>query len=483
MTTRCVTGLVLAAFMLGGGAAAQDTVTVPLGTTGEGAPFSTRQPSLALSPLIALEGEFGAIGEVKWFAGTYAPSGYAFADGQLLSIASNQVLFSRIGTTFGGDGRSTFALPDLRARSAIGFGGSFALGDVVGQPETTLTEANLPPHDHGTATGPSSTTGSAAPFDNRQQSVALSFEIAANGIYPSQNAQPPGGGDQPSGGNALSDAFIASIGMFADADRFQSRLAFSAADGSVLPIAQNTALFSLIGSTYGGDGRTNFQLPDTRDRVIVGTGNGAGLSVRQLGATGGTAFETLTLGQMPFHSHDDPDFGTTDGAGGALAVNNLEPELALNYAIALQGIFPSRSSREPSFGPTPQPALGTQPFLGEIALFAGNFAPRGWALAQGQILPIAQNQALFAIIGTLYGGDGRTTFALPDLRGRTPVGAGANLIPGQRLGTETTFLSLANLPAHGHTISRAVPPIPVPAGIWLLAGGLAALAIHGRRRA
>lgn len=95
------------------------------------------------------------------------------------------------------------------------------------------------------------------------------------------------------------------------------------------------------------------------------------------------------------------------------------------------------------------------PLLGSISMFAGNFAPRGWALCQGQLLAISQNTALFSILGTTYGGDGRTTFALPDLRGRAPVSSGhgpglsqRNL--GSRSGTEITTLSINNLPNHSH---------------------------------
>lgn len=68
----------------------------------------------------------------------------------------------------------------------------------------------------------------------------------------------------------------------------------------------------------------------------------------------------------------------------------------------------------------------SQPFMGQIALFAGSFAPRGWAFCNGQIMSIAQNAALFSILGTTYGGDGQATFALPDLRGRVPIGYGSN---------------------------------------------------------
>lgn len=101
------------------------------------------------------------------------------------------------------------------------------------------------------------------------------------------------------------------------------------------------------------------------------------------------------------------------------------------------------------------------PFLAEITLFAGNFAPRGWAFCSGQLLPINQNQALFSLLGTTYGGDGRTTFALPDLRGRVPIqqGNGAGLSHyslGQRGGKELEQLTLANLPSHNHSVKIPV---------------------------
>jgi microcystin-dependent protein len=86
--------------------------------------------------------------------------------------------------------------------------------------------------------------------------------------------------------------------------------------------------------------------------------------------------------------------------------------------------------------------MSAEPFIGEISMFGGNFAPRDWAMCDGQILPISQHQALFSLLGTMYGGDGRTTFALPDLRGRAPIhqGSGPGLTPrriGHRGGTES----------------------------------------------
>jgi microcystin-dependent protein len=97
----------------------------------------------------------------------------------------------------------------------------------------------------------------------------------------------------------------------------------------------------------------------------------------------------------------------------------------------------------------------SEPFVGEIRVFALNFEPRGWAACDGRLLPISVNTALFSLLGTTFGGDGRTTFGLPNLRGRIPLGAGAGpgLTPrnlGESAGTETATLSLNQLPAHNH---------------------------------
>jgi microcystin-dependent protein len=97
-------------------------------------------------------------------------------------------------------------------------------------------------------------------------------------------------------------------------------------------------------------------------------------------------------------------------------------------------------------------------FLGEIRMFGGSFAPRGWAFCNGQIMPISQNQALFSLLGTSYGGDGITTYGLPDLRGRAPVhqGQGAGLSPyyvGEKIGTENVTLLVSNLPGHNHALN------------------------------
>lgn len=106
--------------------------------------------------------------------------------------------------------------------------------------------------------------------------------------------------------------------------------------------------------------------------------------------------------------------------------------------------------------PAAQATCSIDPMLGSICIVAFNFCPRGFAAAEGQLLPIAQNQALFSLLGTMYGGNGQTTFALPDLRGRVPVGIGqgpglSSIDQGQVSGQESVTLLTSQMPAHSHT--------------------------------
>lgn len=91
-----------------------------------------------------------------------------------------------------------------------------------------------------------------------------------------------------------------------------------------------------------------------------------------------------------------------------------------------------------------------QPYVGEIRMFAGNFAPAGWMFCEGQLLPISENETLFNLIGTTYGGDGQSTFALPDLRGRIPIHQGNGLILAETGGAEEITLTVNQIPAHSH---------------------------------
>ncbi|WP_131539333.1 phage tail protein [Pedobacter nototheniae] len=181
-----------------------------------------------------------------------------------------------------------------------------------------------------------------------------------------------------------SEAFVAEISIVAF--NFAPR-GWATCDGQLLPLSQNTALFSLLGTTYGGDGRTTFGLPNMQGLAPMGPGQGQGLSLHDLGETGGEANTSLQLNQLPSHTHNvvpvlktggtatsvNPDnampavalnneliYSTTAGAGtmkpmdittqntnpfngGGQPHNNMQPYLTLNFIIALQGIFPSRS--------------------------------------------------------------------------------------------------------------------------------------------
>jgi microcystin-dependent protein len=129
--------------------------------------------------------------------------------------------------------------------------------------------------------------------------------------------------------------------------------------------------------------------------------------------------------------------------GTATPFSNMEPTLAINYSIALYGIFPSRNSMDP--------------YIGEIQLFGFDFPPKHYAYCNGALYNISQNTALFSLLGTMYGGNGQTTFAIPDLRGRIPISSGtgpglSNYALGQMSGTENTTLILNNLPLHSHIV-------------------------------
>jgi microcystin-dependent protein len=99
-----------------------------------------------------------------------------------------------------------------------------------------------------------------------------------------------------------------------------------------------------------------------------------------------------------------------------------------------------------------------EPFLSEIRLMSFVFAPKGWALCNGQLLPINQNQALFSLLGTTFGGDGRVNFALPDLRARTPIHVGNGHTLGERGGEQAHTLSIAELPTHAHVLNASTSP-------------------------
>jgi microcystin-dependent protein len=206
-------------------------------------------------------------------------------------------------------------------------------------------------------------------------------------------------------------------------------------------------LYSVLGARYGGDGLISFAIPDLRSEVAIGSGTGPGLPPRALGDYVGVESAALVSAQLPGHTHGLFS-GATGSTGSGQSFENHQPSLTLRWAIVMNGIYPDPDT----------PNDSDQPVLGEIRPFAGDGPlPSGWAEAQGQILSIASNTGLFSVLGATYGGNGINTFALPDLRDRTPICSGqgvglTNRVRGQLIGTPATTLTTAQLAPHAHVV-------------------------------
>jgi microcystin-dependent protein/Ca2+-binding RTX toxin-like protein len=374
-------------------------------------PVNTQQPSLVIKYALVLSGIFpnrdgGAgeqgVGHIRLFGFNFAPSGSADTEGQLLPISQNTALFSILGQTYGGNGATNFALPNLAGRAGQSSGqapglSDYFLGQESGFDSTTIASFQVPTSDGG----------GSQPTSTIEETLTINYAINPYGLF-------PGGGGTPLGFTGQITAFA---GNFAPNGTLLC-------DGRLLSIAEYETLFLVIGTTYGGDGETTFALPDLRGRVPVGTGTGPGLTTVTLGEAFGVEELTLTQANLPV---------AMGGSGQPIA--NQGPSLGITYLVAMQGIFPSQSFGGLSGG------LGDPAVLGEIVMFAGNNPPTGYAVADGRLLQINQNQALFSLFGTTYGGNGITTFALPDLRGRAAVDDGAGAQVGDRLGSVTSTLT------------------------------------------
>lgn len=222
------------------------------------------------------------------------------------------------------------------------------------------------------------------------------------------------------------------------------------ASGQTLPVAGNAAFAAALGNAFGGDGVTDFALPDLTGRLPVGTGAGFGLTDRSRGDQFGASQIALAENQMPVHSHGYPTIGSTETAGGGQAHSTVQPSLGLKFGITTQGLYPSQNGSDTAGTPN-------NPYLGQVRLFSNSANPSGVSNADGADISIAQNTALFSLLGTLYGGNGQTTFGLPDLQGRTPIGRGqgpgmSQRVLGEQPGNEDVTLTEAQMPAHTHTI-------------------------------
>jgi microcystin-dependent protein len=272
-------------------------------------------------------------------------------------------------------------------------------------------------------------------------------------------------------------------------------------DGRELAIANYRDLYGLIGTTYGGDGTSNFKLPDMRGRVPISKSANSGAdSPFPLGASAGMEAFTLDASQLAAHSHplsasgaaantrmpagnalgvaagtiytSNPGRGLSsmnaaavDSVGGGQPHTNLQPYLCVSFIIALNGITPSATSA----------TSDGEPFIGEIRMFSFGVAPPGWLLCDGRTFPVFQGETiqLQTVISEYFGGDGMHTFALPNLLGCAPVfwQQGPGLSPrhlGERGGVPAVNIEESQMPAHTHQLSTSTEPgnTNTPAGAF-----------------
>jgi microcystin-dependent protein len=421
------------------------------GTAGGGQHFPNLKPSLSVQYVICNQGVYPSrgdgtlasvdrssplLGEIRVVSFGSVPKGFLACNGQFLSLSQNTVLFSVIGITYGGNGTTTFGLPDLRGTVPIGAGQgpglpNYAVGDRDGLETVALTTANLPAHTHSFTYGNTGSTGGSQAFDILQPSLALNFVIDENG----------------------------EIMLFAG-DYAPQGWAFC--DGNLLQIGDHPGLFQYIGTNYGGDNVTTFALPDLRGRSPIGTGQLSGSGYYSLGQPVGAANTTLTSAQLPAHSHTIPG-GNTGWTGANGFFDIRQPTLAMSWFLSAGGYLPTD---------------GRSPILGELRLVAGDVSALGgqWLPATGNILPISLFYGLFSLIGTTYGGNGVNTFAPPDLGGRmalhigTSPWSGASYTLGESLGSEQVILATNAMPVHAHTLP-APPTPPKLTGTKLLTNG------------
>ena len=447
------------------------------------------------------------VGELSMRAAVDIPDGWLAADGQLLACADYPVLCSLLGNTYGGDLDSgTFAVPDLRGRAPMGEGAGPGLtnrnlGQEPGAETVILDVTQMASHDHTLRATNSSATqtqpagnilatastpqylnastsvvmgsdaigasGSNAPHANVQPSLVMNFVIAADGPDPRFNTA----------------GIVGEMRMTA-VDETDFPNDWLLADGRLLSCSDFPALCEILGNTYGGDidGSDTFALPDLRGRFPMGAGAGVGLTNRNLGDEPGAEAVILDVTQHPSHDHTfratNSSATQTQPAGNVLATAATPQYLNASTSVVMgSDAIGASGSNAPHANIQPAAVInfmintGDQlsqqnlnnstplaHFVGETRLLAADTASYGWLLANGSLQLCDDFPALCDALGNTFGGNlGAGTFALPDFRGRIPIGDGAgagltNRMLGQEPGAEVVILDVTQLPSHDHTL-------------------------------
>lgn len=377
------------------------------------APLSISQPGLVLAQSIVTNGIYpvrqqpygdvsaDALGMIITTA--FNPNqvaGLTLAAGQTMMLntgSMNDALFTVIGSHYGASSSNSFTLPNLSGAAMLGYSTQDgpSIGSFQGMPgnELMLEQSQLP-YTLG---------GFSEPLSNAQFAQTLQYIIQVDGLYPEGYAPTP--------------YTMGTIYAFAG-DYIPN--GFAACDGSLVSISENQALFSLIGTTFGGDGMNNFQLPNLSNALPVGAGG-----QYQVGEMIGVSATSLYTSQVP---------NAVGAFMGQAPISTMQPSLALNYIINIEGAYNYLSD--------------DSALLGQVTMYAGFRPPEGWVMCEGQSLSISEYPALYNLLGTAFGGDGITSFALPDLRDRTIIGSNASdgLTIGQSLGEASAYITVENLP-------------------------------------
>ncbi|HXI70028.1 MAG TPA: tail fiber protein [Verrucomicrobiae bacterium] len=442
------------AFVLLGLGQPSSLLAVQTGSTGGAPPTgaATAKPATTMTWMICISGIFPTSGEntgtmdspyiseIRLFSGvssyeaSFNTSTWVPCNGQPLSIAQHSALFFLLNTTYGGNGTTTFNLPDLRGRVPIGAGSGPGLtprtiGQTGGGDSVVLASNNLPAHIHGI---PGTNTFSAGGG-------------AAVGTMPAFIVLQPWIDD-----NNADNYEIGTIRWMAQSNSIPGLIC----DGRSLATSANNQLFTAIGYTFGGSGGS-FNIPDLRGRLAIGAGTGPGLTARTLGQSGGVETYTLLASDIPAHTHTYPG-GTTGSTGGIVASHNvMAPYLVLTPGVAVEG----------SYGPsTGFPTTAEVRFFADSSTAMALDLSADWRVCDGSVSLTSTGggdgslDTYSTTVGATWGGDGNNSVGLPDLRGRAvaQTGSGTGLATrniGDLFGAETfPALVTANLPAHTHLL-------------------------------
>lgn len=375
------------------------------------APLNISQPGLVLGQSIVVEGLFPSTGSIDNggdadLLGVVITTAFNPANlrgalptlGQSLVATDNEALYNVIFDYFGGQpGGTTFNLPSLAGAAIVGTAQNGEnQGAFQGVPGNTLyLNQTALPYILG---------GEMLPVSNVQYGQHMQYLINLGGVYPSSQAEAPSlatlGTIYPFAGSVVPAGFVPCVGQ-------------------LLPINQFEELFVVIGNRFGGDGVTNFQLPDFSNAIPVGAGGSFAL-----GEVFGTSATVLLNDMVP---------ASPGATAGAVPVSTYQPSLAINFAICTDGLYETLST-------------GGVSVAGQVVMFAGSSLPEGWLLCEGQQLRISDFQELYGLLGTQFGGDGQTYFALPDLRDRAVIGSGPQYTIGETLGQAANYITTWNLP-------------------------------------